>query len=77
MNVVRWIKEGCCPKKKTMAEIETKTNKKLESWKVQMYASNPHLMKIPQERIDRTRETIFDQLCAKYGISPQDKKSKF
>ena len=38
----------------------------LNEWEVSTYAENPHLVKIPQERITKKREEIANRLSKEY-----------
>lgn len=47
---------------KSMDDIEAEAKELLEIWKVETYANNQYLMKIPEERIKRKYHEIVQRL---------------
>ena len=45
--------------------IEKEINKRLNDWQVEMYTRNPHLSKIPEERILQKKKEIRSILSIK------------
>lgn len=64
-QLLRWLRLS----KPTYTEIMHEVERQLDEWLVDMYAKNPHLVKIPRERIIAQEQVIYNQLLNEWRMN--------